>query len=218
LGSVRLVIDLADGSIAQRLAYDEYGNVVEDTQPGFQPFAYAGGLYDRDTGLTRFGARDYDALAGRWTAKDPMRFVNGRSNVLGYVSSNPINRIDINGKAEICSRPLDAVPITTVGPIEHENIFYDDGSDSGFFRDDVIRPDRGHSRDEYGECRYIGKDKNVKLAEKMVQEHWDNDWRGLDNNCQHYAGAVEDMAFRLETQWPVSLWSRFVHGFAMAFW
>ncbi|MBK6728554.1 MAG: RHS repeat-associated core domain-containing protein [Xanthomonadales bacterium] len=94
LGSVRLVIDLADGSIAQRLAYDEYGNVVEDTQPGFQPFAYAGGLYDPDTGFTRFGARDYDPVAGRWTAKDPTRFRGLDTNLYAYVRSNPVNWLD----------------------------------------------------------------------------------------------------------------------------
>jgi RHS repeat-associated protein len=98
LGSVRLVIDLADGSIAQRLAYDEYGNIVEDTNPGFQPFAYAGGLYDRDTGLTRFGARDYDAVAGRWTAKDRLNVISAYPNRYYYCGDDPINLLDINGE------------------------------------------------------------------------------------------------------------------------
>ena len=33
------------------------------TQPGLSPFGFAGGLYDDDTGLVRFGARDYDAYS-----------------------------------------------------------------------------------------------------------------------------------------------------------
>ena len=45
--------------IAQRMDYDEFGNVITDTHPGFQPFGFAGGLYDLHTRLTRFGARDY---------------------------------------------------------------------------------------------------------------------------------------------------------------
>jgi len=94
LGSVRRVVDITTGAIAQRMSYDEYGNVVEDTNPGFQPFGYAGGLHDRDTGLVRFGARDYDALTGRWTAKDPIGFGGGDTTLNPYVGGNPINFVD----------------------------------------------------------------------------------------------------------------------------
>ena len=46
LGSVRLVVNTSDGAIAQRLDYDAWGQVTLDTNPGFQPFGYAGGIYD----------------------------------------------------------------------------------------------------------------------------------------------------------------------------
>jgi RHS repeat-associated protein len=100
LGSVRLVVNIATGAIAQRMSYDEYGNVVEDSNPGFQPFGYAGGIYDRDTGLVRFGARDYDAVTGRWTAKDPIGFAGSGSNLFAYVGSNPISNIDPSGLSQ----------------------------------------------------------------------------------------------------------------------
>ncbi len=61
LGSPRLVVDAATGAIVQRLDYDEFGQIISDTNPSFQPFGSAGGLYDRDTKLIRFGVRDYDA-------------------------------------------------------------------------------------------------------------------------------------------------------------
>ncbi len=94
LGSPRLVVDAATGSVAQQLDYDEFGNVLTDTNPGFQPFGFAGGLYDHDTGLVRFGARDYDAETGRWTTKDPIRFGGGDTNLYGYVLNDPVNWID----------------------------------------------------------------------------------------------------------------------------
>jgi RHS repeat-associated protein len=97
LGSVRLVINSVTGEIAQRIEYDEYGHILSDTNPGFQPFGFAGGLYDLDTNLVRFGARDYDSETGRWTSKDPLLFDGGDSNLYSYVGSDPINRIDLLG-------------------------------------------------------------------------------------------------------------------------
>jgi RHS repeat-associated protein len=97
LGSVRLVVDASTGEVAQRLDYDEFGQVINDTNPGFQPFGYAGGLYDRDTGLVRFGARDYDAETGRWVSKDQSGF-DGGLNFYAYAYNDPINLIDPEGK------------------------------------------------------------------------------------------------------------------------
>ncbi|MBI5024953.1 MAG: hypothetical protein HZC18_08185 [Candidatus Omnitrophica bacterium] len=97
LGSPRLIIDTATGAVVQQIDYDEFGNIVSDTNPGFQPFGFAGGLYDRDTGLVRFGLRDYDAETGRWTSKDPILFAAGDTNVYGYVFNDPVNFIDPDG-------------------------------------------------------------------------------------------------------------------------
>jgi len=96
-GSVRMVVNIADGSIAQQLDYDEFGRVLRDTAPGFQPFAYAGGLYDSDTGLVRFGARDYSAETGQWAARDPIAFEGGQFSLYAYTDNDPINRFDPSG-------------------------------------------------------------------------------------------------------------------------
>ena len=98
LGSPRLVVNAENGTeIAQRLDYDEFGRVLTDTNPGFQPFGFAGGLYDPDTGLTRFGFRDYDAETGRWTTKDPLAFQGGDSCLYSYNGNDPVNGIDPSG-------------------------------------------------------------------------------------------------------------------------
>jgi RHS repeat-associated protein len=97
LGSPRLVVNVADGSIAQRIDYDTWGNITNDTNPGFQSFGFAGGLYDQHTHLTRFGARDYDAQTGRWASKDPINFSGGDANLFGYVLEDPVIRLDPRG-------------------------------------------------------------------------------------------------------------------------
>jgi RHS repeat-associated protein len=97
LGSARLVVDAGDGSIVQRIDYDAFGRIILDTNPGFQPFGFAGGLYDHQTRLTRFGARDYDPETGRWTSKDPIGFAGGSAGLYTYVENDPVNRIDPTG-------------------------------------------------------------------------------------------------------------------------
>lgn len=97
LGSVRAVVDVQTGATVQRLEYDDFGAVLTDTNPGFQPFGFAGGMYDHATGLVRFGARDYDGFTGRWTARDPALYGGGQANLYAYVSNDPINATDPTG-------------------------------------------------------------------------------------------------------------------------
>jgi RHS repeat-associated protein len=101
LGSPRLVVNVSTGAIMERIDYDEFGNVVYDSNPGFQPFGFAGGLYDTETKLVRFGARDYDAETGRWTTKDPVGFGGRLSNLYEYIVNDPLNRIDRKGKQTV---------------------------------------------------------------------------------------------------------------------
>lgn len=52
---------------------------------------------DRDTGLIRFGARDYDPTVGRWVNKDPLLCGGLQENLYCYVNNDPVNEIDMSG-------------------------------------------------------------------------------------------------------------------------
>lgn len=98
LDSPRLVVNTVSGEVAQRITYDEFGRVTGDTNPGFQPFGFGGGLYDADTGLVRFGSRDYDPQTGRWTSYDPVLFGGRDTNLYAYVFNDPVNQTDVGGQ------------------------------------------------------------------------------------------------------------------------
>jgi RHS repeat-associated protein len=94
VGSLRVVAE-ASGNVVKEIGYDAFGNVVLDTNPSFPvPFGFAGGLHDRDTALVRFGYRDYDPDVGRWTAKDPILFADGDTDLYGYCLNDPVGFYD----------------------------------------------------------------------------------------------------------------------------
>jgi len=94
VGSLRLVAD-ETGNVVKSITYDAFGNIVLDTNPLFDiPFGFGGGFFDKDTGLTRFGFRDYDPVTGRWTAKDPILFEGGNTDLYGYCLNDPMNAVD----------------------------------------------------------------------------------------------------------------------------
>ncbi|MFA5260384.1 MAG: RHS repeat-associated core domain-containing protein [Candidatus Omnitrophota bacterium] len=126
VGSLRAVTD-STGTVIKRVDYDTFGNILSDSNLAFKvPFGFAGGLHDRDTGLVRFGARDYDPQIGRWTAKDPIGFAGGDDDLYGYTLDDPVNFVD----------PLGL--ITASGKMKKclELIFRESVSDVNVIRDD----------------------------------------------------------------------------------
>ncbi len=99
----------------KRLDYDEFGNVTAEStfdasgatmaDEDFDiPFRFAGGIWDRETELVRFGARDYDPETGRWTSKEPLGF-GAALNFYEYSWGDPVNGKDVTGLAlDSCSR------------------------------------------------------------------------------------------------------------------
>ncbi len=97
LGTPIALADL-DGNIVQAMRYDAFGNLLETHGRAVRlPIGFAGGLFDADTGLTRFVWRDYDADTGRFTALDPLGDKGGDSDWYGYCVDDPVNRVDVWG-------------------------------------------------------------------------------------------------------------------------
>lgn len=98
IGSVRLVVRADNSQVVEQIDYDEFGQVLNDTNPNFMPFGFAGGFHQDNLGEIGFGARTYDAETGRWTTRDPLLFGGGDTNLYGYVVDDPVNRIDPSGE------------------------------------------------------------------------------------------------------------------------
>jgi RHS repeat-associated protein len=107
-GSVREVVDATTNpaTVIESIDYDEWGNVTNLADSTcttslclyFQPFGFAGGIYEPSIEIVRFGARDYIPRLMRWMQKDPIRFGGGQENLYVYVNDDPINGSDPNGQ------------------------------------------------------------------------------------------------------------------------
>jgi RHS repeat-associated protein len=94
VGSPLALVD-RDGRVVKRVIYDSFGNIVHDDNPKLKlPLAFAGGLWDKETGLVHFGHRDYDPDVGRFTTKDPIGYAGGDPDLYGYGFDDPVNLVD----------------------------------------------------------------------------------------------------------------------------
>lgn len=155
-----LVLNSDTGTVAQRITYDEFGVILDDTNEGFIPFGFASGLWEPETGLVRFGARDYDPVTGRWTSKDPIGFLGG-VNLFEYVMNDPVNAKDIWGLA-----PNGCGPAGT-------NIVPDSGK-GWDFKDACDEHDINYERDpQTNKCRCTRRNADDLFLMDMLESCWD---------------------------------------------
>ena len=98
---------LSNEKLLKMLKYDSFGNILSDSKPQLHiPVGFAGGLADRDTGLIRFGYRDYDPKIGRFLCPDPYQDRRGDGDLYDYCVDDPVSASDSNG--------LSAVPLLRI--------------------------------------------------------------------------------------------------------
>ena len=94
LGSVRAVVHATTGAVVQTMAFDPLGRVLYDTNPGWQPFGFRGGLTDGVTGVVRFGRRVFDPLIGRFLDANPDGLTGDSLNRWLYAHGDPVNPVE----------------------------------------------------------------------------------------------------------------------------
>ena len=97
VGTLKLLTD-KNGRLVKEITRDSFGVQEADSFPDlFLPIGFAGGLVDPDTGLVRFGWRDYDPAVGRFTAPDPLGDTGGDHDLYEYCLDDPVTMNDPSG-------------------------------------------------------------------------------------------------------------------------
>ncbi len=97
------LVDEDTGNVVERYHYDPYGKALYmdgswtalmTQESAFDNvYLYTGRRLDVETALMYYRARYYDVALGRFTARDPIGYVDG-FNLFGYVSGRPIGSVD----------------------------------------------------------------------------------------------------------------------------
>lgn len=99
LGSTNLVSS-STGSVLERISYDSYGAIVEDSAPGISNYKYTGQEFDSGAQLHNYGARLYDPQIARFISADSMIANPGDPRSLNpytYALNNPLRYTDPTG-------------------------------------------------------------------------------------------------------------------------
>jgi RHS repeat-associated protein len=102
------------GAKVNTYRYDPYGMQLSASETVPNPWRYASGYHDTQTGLTKFGTRYYNPDLGRWTQRDP----SGRDLPYAYAGCDPINKTDPSGTQENLEDYPECSPIRTTSFVE----------------------------------------------------------------------------------------------------
>jgi len=94
-------ITAKNGSISQHVEYIAFGEVLfEEHNSSFSsPYLFNGKELDRETNLSYFGARYYDAKTNLWLSVDPLAEKFPRMSPYAFCNNNPLYYVDPTGMA-----------------------------------------------------------------------------------------------------------------------
>ena len=212
----------SDGDYLNQYSYLPFGGSLSERETVTNPFEFVGqfGVMEENNGLDFMRARFYDSDTGRFVSDDPLGLQGGDTNIRRYAFNNPVSNIDPLGLGYFASRPLGgflgnlyvpSLPGFQLGDnpiddffnteISHEQYFFDDGTNLGFFDDGTVKPDNGDLLDTYDpNTRSENFDdnlirqaiQNVELENYLVIPIWPN-----TDNCQSWAERVRKEYERL---------------------
>ncbi|MDQ6469900.1 RHS repeat-associated core domain-containing protein [Flavobacterium sp. LHD-80] len=114
LGSTSYITN-KNGSISQHVEYIAFGEVLfeEHSSTFSSPYLFNGKELDRETNLSYYGARYYDAKTSLWLSGDPLAEKYPNVGAYVYCLNNPTVFVDPDGKD----------PIIGIIKILHINMF-----------------------------------------------------------------------------------------------
>jgi RHS repeat-associated protein len=189
---------------------DPFGAAAPDQNPaGMGIFEYnlrfPGQIADRETYLVHNGARDYDAMGGRYMQSDPIGLAGG-INTYSYALNNPIRYTDPTGlDVFLCSQPAFGI---SSNPIDHQWIKTDSieagmggtrgnvpGNDSGDLPGDRVQvtDHSGRNKQPGASCQKVDNVDENKVNAQLKLARVLGRW-GPTNQCQSFARGVIDNA------------------------
>lgn len=102
-GNVTELVNVADGNVSARYEYGAFGETISmdgNTLVAANPFCFSTKYLDAETGFYNFGYRYYDAVTGRWLARDPLEERGGK-NLYAMAGNDAVNKFDYLGLNEL---------------------------------------------------------------------------------------------------------------------
>ena len=97
-GNVSALVNAANGATVANYEYGPFGELIRATGPmaKVNPFRFSTKYDDDESDFLYYGYRYYNPSTGRWLSRDPIAEKGGR-NLYGFVSNDPLNKIDPEG-------------------------------------------------------------------------------------------------------------------------